>query len=142
MALTWRMDELESFLDLRTGAVRQCRLDRFGDAREDDELSEEEADAGLAEGFLVRVEPLPSSVEWGWMAEFAASVTDPRLRELLEVALRGHGAFRRSKDVLAGYPRERERWFAFRDARVREAMLGWLAEEGIEPTTQSPERER
>jgi hypothetical protein len=36
------------------------------------------------------------------------------------------------KDVLAGYPAERERWFAFKAARVRQRVLAWLADEGIE----------
>jgi hypothetical protein len=73
MALTWRSDELENFLDLRTGEVRQYRLSAFAGDAEDFELSDE-ADAGLAEGYLVRIEPLESFVEYGWMAEFAASV--------------------------------------------------------------------
>lgn len=140
MALTWRMDDVEPFLDLRTGEVRHCRLDRFGQEPEEGELSEEEADTGLAEGYLIRVEPFPSSREWGWMAEFAASVSDLRLRERLEAALRGRGAFRRFKDVLAVHPRERERWFAFHHARVREAMVEWLEDNDIEPTTEPPER--
>lgn len=74
------------------------------------------------------------------VAEFADSIRDPRLRELLDVALGGRGAFRRFKDVLAGYPRERERRFRFRDARVREAMREWLDDHAIEPTTEPPER--
>jgi Uncharacterised protein family (UPF0158) len=37
------------------------------------------------------------------------------------------------KDVLEDHPRERERWFAFRDAQVRQHILDWLAAENIEP---------
>lgn len=138
MALTTRMDEWECYLDLRTGAVHMVRPAPFGD--EDEGLSEEEVDAGLAQGHLIPIEPLPSSVEYGWMVEFAESVAERRLRELLEVALDGRGAFRRFKDVLLGYPAERERWFAVRDRRLREAMLEWLADHEIEPTTRPPER--
>jgi hypothetical protein len=29
--------------------------------------------------------------------------------------------------------RERERWSGFRDARLRQRVLEWLTEEGIEP---------
>jgi hypothetical protein len=140
LAMTWRSDELEYFLDLRTGEVCQYRLSAFASDAEDFELTEDEADDGLAEGYLVRVERLESSVEYGWMAEFAASVRDARLRDLLEVALDGRGAFRRFKDVLAAYPRERERWFRFHDERVREAMREWLEEHDIEPTTEPRER--
>jgi hypothetical protein len=142
MALTWRMDEVQSFLDIRTGRVRQCRLERFGEEPEDYEMSEEEADAELADGHLVRVEPFASSVEWDWMAEFAGSVSDRHLRDHLEEALQGRGAFRRFKAALERHPPERQRWFQFHDLRVREAMLAWLADNDIEPATPPPERRR
>ena len=140
MALTWRSDELEYFLDLRSCEVRQWRRRAFAGDGEDFELSEDEADARLAEGSLVRIEPLEASVEYGWMTEFTASVTNTHLRDRLEIALDGRGAFRRFKDVLAEYPPERERWFRFRDARVRKAMREWLEDHDIEPMTAPPER--
>jgi Uncharacterised protein family (UPF0158) len=141
IALTWRRDEWTSYLDLRTGEVRVCRSGLLGDEGEGWELSEEEADAGLANGQLVYIEPLSSSVESNWMAEFAASTTAPGLRDRLERALLGRGAFRRFKDVLAGYPREREQWFAFRNARTRGAMREWLGEHDVEATTALPEQD-
>src|SRR5262249_36815897 len=113
----------------------------FGDADDDFELSADDADEGLAEGYLVRVDPIESSVEHDWMAAFAASVKDRRLGELLDVALEGRGAFRRVKDVLARHPRERERWFRFRDDRVQEAMREWLSDNDIEASTEPPRRE-
>lgn len=140
LALTWRSDELEYFLDLRSGEARQYRLSVFANDAEDFDLSEDEADAGLAEGYLLRIEPLESSVEYGWMMEFAASVTNTRPRDRLEVALNGRGAFRRFEDVLAEYPAERGRWFRFRDERVRKAICEWLEDHDIEPTTAPPER--
>jgi hypothetical protein len=140
MAMTWRSEELEYFLDLRSGEVRQYRSSMFAADADDVDLSEDEADEGLAEGHLVRVEPIESSVEYRWMEEFAVSVTDGRLRDLLKVALDGRGAFRRFKDVLAQYPREREQWFRFHDQRVRAAMREWLEDNGIEPTTEPRER--
>lgn len=138
MALTSHMDEWACYLDLRTGTVHMVRLDSFGD--EENELSKEEIDAGIAAGDLVFVEPLPSSVEYEWMAEFADSVADPRLRDLLGVALDGRGAFRRFKNVLLDHPEERARWFAFRDGRMREATVEWLEEHEIEPTRAPPQR--
>jgi hypothetical protein len=35
--------------------------------------------------------------------------------------------------VLAAYPAERERRFALKAARMRQRVLAWLADEGIEP---------
>lgn len=66
------------------------------------------------------------------MVEFAETVTNSHLRDLLDVALRGKGAFRRFKDVLLGYPAERERWFGFEERRQREAIEAWAREEGVE----------
>ena len=128
-ALTSHGDEQQSYLDPRTGEVH----DHFRELGDDYEFSIEKVETGLSEGYLLRIEPLPSSIEYGWMATFAASAQDPHLRELLDVALRGRGAFRRFKQVLSDRPEERERWFAFRDERMRHAMKDWLAEHDIEP---------
>jgi hypothetical protein len=131
IALTFNADEMSCYLDVRTGKVEMVPAGRL---RDDDWPPDQEIDAGLARGHLIHVEPLGSSVEYGWMAAFASSARDARLRDKLEVALDGRGAFRRFKNVLASYAAERESWFAFRDVRLRETVREWLAERGIEPT--------
>ena len=135
MALTSNRGEWTCYLDLETGEVRMVPMDRLDD---DDELSEDEIDAGLDAGRLIHVEPLGSKVEYRWMEEFAGTVRNVRLRDRLEVALDGRGAFRRFKNVLLDFPAERERWFAFRDERLHAAAREWLGELGIEPTTVPP----
>jgi hypothetical protein len=80
--------------------------------------------------------PIPqqdSSEGYRDMEAFVETVENGQLRELLEVALDGQGAFRRFKDVLYRYPDTRAAWFKFRDERVQRRMLDWLASEGIEP---------
>jgi hypothetical protein len=67
------------------------------------------------------------------MEAFLETVSKEALGAQLAYALRGRHPFRAFKDVLAGSPQERERWFAFRDARVRQRVLEWLESEGIEP---------
>ncbi|HZS86480.1 MAG TPA: UPF0158 family protein [Chloroflexota bacterium] len=67
------------------------------------------------------------------MEEFISSVADQRLQERLSDAIDGRGAFGRFKRVLSAHDEERERWFAFKDARLRERIVAWLADEGIEP---------
>jgi hypothetical protein len=133
IALTTNPGEWTCYLDVRTGEVQMLPGGRLGE--DDDWPSEEEIDAGLQAGHLIAIEPLGSSVEYGWMAEFAGTVGNARLRDLLEVALDGRGAFRRFKDVLLDYPAEREMWFAFREGHVRAAVWEWLVVQGIEPTT-------
>ncbi|MHA1522474.1 MAG: UPF0158 family protein [Promethearchaeota archaeon] len=49
------------------------------------------------------------------MVDFAATIDDTHLHELLVVALNGKGAFRRFKDVLISYPTYREKWFKFEE---------------------------
>ena len=137
IALTSNSVELTCYFDVRNGEVQMLPV---GGGEDEDSPSEEEIDAGLEAGHLVLVEPLGSSIEYGWMVEFADSVSDARLRDLLAVALDGRGAFRRFKDVLLDYQAQRERWFAFRDGRVRAAGFEWLAEQGLEPTTAPPKR--
>ena len=66
------------------------------------------------------------------MVDFAESVTDDRLRDLLSVALNGKGAFRRFKDVLYSYPEEKQRWYDFSEKQVNERVLEWLESEDIE----------
>lgn len=137
LALTMHSEEMSNYLNLKTGKVELAANDFVG---HDAGLSEEEVEAGFGEGYLVPIEPLSSSLEYGWMVEFAGTVTDGRLREKLEVALDGRGAFRRFKNVLADYAADRERWFAFRDTRLREAMIEWLSENDIEPATRPPRK--
>jgi hypothetical protein len=134
LAFEMRSDEWASYLDVRTGEVRVSRIDRFGGEREDHELTDEEVEAGLADGTLVAVEPLESSVDYAWMADFADAVSDARARRALQQALGGGRPFRRFKDALAAPSREREQWFAFRGERLRDAVREWLAENNIEPT--------
>ena len=78
---------------------------------------------------LDRYEPIPKAESYeGYrdMQAFIATVEDDHLSELLEVAINGKGAFRRFKDVLLNYPEERERWFQFKDDRMKERALEWL----------------
>ena len=71
------------------------------------------------------------------MVNFANTVTNLHLRDLLGVALNGRGAFRRFKDVLLDHPRERERWFAFSAQAWRQRIDSWLHDEGLLPEENS-----
>jgi hypothetical protein len=136
-ALTTNPAERSCYLDTRTGEVLMVPVDRLDG--EDDWPSDEDIDASLDAGHLLAIEALGASVEYGWMAEFASSVGDARLRELLELALSGRGAFRRFKNVLLDFPADRERWFAVRDGHLRAAAREWLTEQGIETIAAAPE---
>ncbi len=83
-------------------------------------------------GRYVDIPRKPSYEAYDLMVEFASSVTNKHLREKLEIALDGKGAFRRFKNVISDYPDEEKRWFAFKDKRMREEVIEWLNDLGIE----------
>lgn len=73
-----------------------------------------------------------SSEGYQEMQAFAETVKDENLKEKLWIALDGRGAFRRFKDVLLGYPEERQRWFKFKEERLKSEINEWLEENEIE----------
>lgn len=66
------------------------------------------------------------------MEAFISTVRNPHLQERLDRATSGRGAFRYFKDVLLKYPKERERWFQFKQDRLQQRILDWLEAEEIE----------
>jgi hypothetical protein len=74
----------------------------------------------------VRIEAIPSREQYRIMERFIATVTAPALKDALNDAIVGKGAFRRFKDAVSRFPDERKRWFAFRDALVHRHILDWL----------------
>ena len=84
---------------------------------------------------FVQVPPADSRDGYADMEAFIETVSQPRLQERLQTAIQGKGAFRRFKDVLESAPEERERWFEYRDKRLRQRVLDWLETEDIEPIT-------
>lgn len=75
---------------------------------------------------VVRIEALPSREQYRIMERFIATVTLPALKDALNDAIVGKGAFRRFKDAVSRFPDERKRWFAFRDALLHRHILDWL----------------
>jgi hypothetical protein len=72
------------------------------------------------------------------MEMFIGTVADPDRADRLEIAIQGRGAFRRFKDVLARWPGELERWFAFSEDRQRGRARAWLAAAGYRPSPLPP----
>ncbi len=66
------------------------------------------------------------------MSAFAGEIEERDLRERLNDALTGKGAFRRFRDVLERYPDLRDAWRARRAAWLERYARQWLAEIGVE----------
>jgi hypothetical protein len=120
-------------LDLKTGEVWPQDLGLL-----DSVLPSEEAEP--EEGRWLAVERQGSRDGHGDMELFIEHLDDPRLAELLTVAIQGKGAFRRFQDALTNYPDESERFYIFSDERHRGRARSWLAEEGYRPAVGSKTR--
>ena len=117
------------YLDLDTGEVLSIH-DDLPDGEEEEGLDERiEAESGTR--YLEVPKPEPGE-GYRDMADFVGTVTDPTLNAMLSVAIQGAGAFGRFRNVLLGFPEEREEWFTFKDARTRERLEDWLRDEGVE----------
>jgi hypothetical protein len=66
------------------------------------------------------------------MKTFIDSVGNLQLKEHLLAILDGKGAFRRFKDALEPYPKERKQWYGFNAACAKKDIEKWLETIGIE----------
>lgn len=129
-ALENNSPELHSFLNKATGDV--VRIFRGSEGAEQ-RLREVEDDPDY-----LYIEPISSREQYRWMEEFIEATEEPNLKDKLNIAIDGKGAFRRFKDVLVGYPEERERWFAKRAVKLRSHITEWLTAKNIEPLNIPP----
>jgi len=95
------------YLDTETGEIELDTEDdkfaRLGD--EDEPLYDDER--------YLRVPHADSREDYRSMEAFIETFGDARIRDLLEVAIQGSGAFSRFRSTLYSYPKEQKRWFAF-----------------------------
>lgn len=66
------------------------------------------------------------------MKNFAETLEDRKLGELLLTALDGQGSFRKFKNLLAPYPKERKLWYNFNAKAAKKEIESWLKTQGIE----------
>lgn len=65
------------------------------------------------------------------MQGFTAALENQELRLQLEGIVVGKGAFRRFKDILEDYPKERKQWYGYSASMAREEITVWLQSAGI-----------
>ncbi|MEW6163388.1 MAG: UPF0158 family protein [Nitrospirota bacterium] len=155
-------DSFDYFLDLRTGEiialsedilsevrarVYEGNYDDIGDNIEYIEFDEEpdlpywmEDEVELAlevlldeDGRYIHIPERDSSGAHNIMADFIETVKDPALKEELTNALDGKGAFRRFKNVLIDYPKERKRWHGYNAKAMKKIIIEWLESIGVKP---------
>jgi Uncharacterised protein family (UPF0158) len=140
-ALEMQSDEALSFLHLDTGQVQTVSRELMREAEESPK--EEEPDLPewqrpeweLVRQIVVssRFIRLPTKFdvhEWAIMRDFADSMEPARIREDLQFAIHGAGAFRHFKRTLERYHVE-PAWYRFRDEALREIAIEWCEENRI-----------
>lgn len=154
-------DTFDYFLDLETGEVITLSEDILGEVKsrlyidDYDEIGEEieyiefdeepelpdwvedEVELKLEvllneDGRYVHIPERESEEAYKTMTDFIETVNDPALKEKLSSVLNGKGAFRRFKDVLIDYPRERKRWHGYNAKAMKEVIIEWLENLGVE----------
>lgn len=121
--------EHRGYLDIKTGEIIQI-FDDIMDPDEKEEL-DDKVDEGLGERYIA-IPNAESHEGYQDMEDFIETVNSVKLKEKLYNAITRKGAFRRFKDVLNSYPKEREKWFKFKDEMVMGRVNEWLEAEGIE----------
>ncbi len=131
IAVERNANDTESFLDLTTGKVVTVAAGDVEAAARRQQIT-----ANLND--YLRVEPVSSREQYRWMEKFVGSVGEETLRDRLIMSIDGKGAFRRFKDVLVGYPAERERWFSYRADLLHWHIHNWLLAHEIGSTVPAP----
>lgn len=126
--------EMQAYLDLATGEVRML-FDSAFSGEEDDPLAAELEQS--PDRFAV-VRTRGSREKYDLMCHFAGTVDEEDIRDMLDLALRGKGAFARFRDVVFAYPDLEERWRAMEREAAFEAAVDWLADLEIEPVYELP----
>jgi hypothetical protein len=162
-ALNWGMSEWDSYLDLETGKVvgiddeTRRTLEELVEETYDEEGNQLTSLEALLQGRddiqdwqkellleadlvereygrrYISVEPDDSYQDYNDMDHFIATLDDDQLQDRLWRAIRGRGAFRRFKDLVARHPDVEEQWYAYKDAWAKERLLRWLDAHDIEP---------
>jgi hypothetical protein len=132
------VDEIAEVMDMTTREIIDFYLDTqtgevvvTGDGADEDIAAAIEDDA---DGRYERIPERESSDGYELMREFIATVGDAGFAERLSRAITGAGAFARFKREIAGRPNEQARWYAFRDAALRQDAIDWLRSLSLEST--------
>lgn len=87
------------------------------------------------EGKFTRIPERNTHAAYKTMNEFIETVKDSELKEKLVNALNGKGAFRKFKDALIDFPKERKRWHGYNAKAMKGEIAEWLKTIGIEPVS-------
>jgi len=145
--------ENDFYLDTQTGKVllvEEELVRAVEDGESEEEMTEEMPDWEKKELELVKqivnddqerfvlVPGNETRENYRLMEHFIGSLGDSPLREKLETAIAGKGAFSRFKNTLLMAPEVRQQWFDYEQQHKREWAREWLETMNIETTWQPP----
>lgn len=122
---------VENFLDTHTGHVEVWSKE---DGDSEGELDHFKAD----EEQYLRIEPVAASEQYKWMESFVATVSNETLKNSLNLAIDGKGAFRRFKDALYKHRSEHDRYLRYRDSWTQWYIQEWLTNHKVEAKEAPP----
>jgi hypothetical protein len=117
--------QLGGYLERSTGEAWAASI--FDDGDMDDTHPDEDPNRWL-------YVPGDTHAAWQDMVTFADQDVDPHVRELLELAVQGRGAFSRFKSVLDRYSTYWIDWRVWSSERSTGRARDWLAAQGYDPT--------
>ena len=115
--------------------------DPFESGHPDEEIELAREILEVGPGRFLELPERDSQDDYALMEEFIGTVADPRLQDRLARAISGKGAFRYFRDTLDESPKERDRWYVFRERRRVGVLLDVLEAHAIEPTNPPPKPE-
>ena len=80
----------------------------------------------------VRIPERNPAFGYNTMKAFSETLEDYTLKQTLLGLLDGKNSFRKFKDSLAQYPKERKLWYGFNAKAARDEIRAWLKDVGIE----------
>lgn len=131
LILAWEDDSPDNayYLDKESGSVELVQQGLYDLRDLTDEIE------CHRERYLYIPKPSPGQLRQD-LLDFVATVTDPQVSRLLDVAMESSTPLQAIKSILSGKPGEVSRWVEFRDGRVRLRVRQWLS-----ANCMAPERE-
>jgi hypothetical protein len=154
-------DSFDYYLDKETGEIIMLSEEVLNEAKArlyDDELDEIDEDIEYIEydvvpdipdwmldeidlaievlldesGRYIRIPERNSDKAFQTMVMYVGKVNDMALKEKLSHALNGRGSFRKFKDILLNFPKERKRWHGFNAKVMKKEIAEWLNSVGVD----------
>lgn len=140
-AQAFQTEEIYSYLEKNSGVVWDIPADVFHAVEEEDMDSigsyYEDSDLEISKKIIdspddfIDLSGMLDMDDYSMMQDFCHSIEDDKIRDITLWAIRGPGAFRRFKELIRNYDLI-DKWYHYRDDRMKKEVLMWFENEEIE----------